>query len=1102
MIDRFSESFLDELRSAVRISEVVGPHVEWAKGQGAGNVRWACCPLHSESTPSFKVDDQEGYWKCHGACGTGGDHFKFLMELDGIDFPEAVARVAAIGGIALPENAPQGGKPARPPEQPRQAKTQPQPLAAEGKREMVATYDYPDRDGNLLYQVCRFQIRMPDGSFSLTKDGTGTWKTFLQRRPSNIGDGSWIWGLSAGDFMRPGPGKDWSAYDHDRFQNWPNGETRRFPEGVEHTIFNHPAVEIAIAEGKTVMLCYSPDTEVLTPDGWVAFPDLRPGTQVAQYDLSTESVSFTIPTAHQRYRYAGEMVNIRAAWCDLLVTPDHRQPRRNVRFKNGGEFPCAPSIAPASTIRYGHQLPASGVKRTGKQIELTAARLLVAWLGDGVWEPRGEQVSWNLKKERKQERLRAALAVLGIQWTEHQYPSTPGWTSFRVAKADIGRHFEVGPDKRWPWEMLDWSADARGAALDELQYWDGDGQSDISSRFFTGERQSADVVCALAAITGYHANLRIDRRDGKNDSYVVNLSHKTWRQLANTPKRIAYDGEVFCCTVDTGVLVVRRNGKVTISGNCEGEKDADTAVALGFCGTTNSSGSKHWTDAHAANFRDADVVICLDNDAAGDRADKLAKSMKGIARRIRVLNFADHVPGFPEKGDITDWVEKFGGTSERLEKIIAGLPDYRPRPPAGFGARTMNSLAGKPIEYDWLIKGLVERNGVFVLAAEKQAGKSFVVMDMGMKIARGLQYGDRITRKGVVIHIACEDGKGVQMRAEGYRQANGISPDVDIPYIIMDREFTLMSDEVIDKLIAQVKAWEDYYDMPVELIIIDTLSVATEGLNEIDGAEVGKVLARVNRLKDQTGAAICLVHHMNASGGRVRGHTSIEANVSQVFEIRPLMTIPQNRKETPQPVLDGEGRHIRQIVLTKNKNGINNLKWKIVLEVVNLGTDRDGDPITTCICARPARHSNSDAQEDNTKLSNDQKIVFEALTAAQTDEGIDTPHGSLAPPQIKRCVPQAAFVARVRRTITFNAAEDEVEARNKELTAFLKRTTTALINAGYMGRDNDKRIVWATGKSDRPRPPRQMEQERPQEQPGAGMPEEVKQELKSDAVPF
>jgi len=475
-----------------------------------------------------------------------------------------------------------------------------------------------------------------------------------------------------------------------------------------------------------------------------------------------------------------------------------------------------------------------------------------------------------------------------------------------------------------------------------------------------------------------------------------------------------------------------------------------------------------------------------------DHAESVASMLRHVAASVKVL----HLPGIPLKGDLVEWVAA-GGDSEKLRTLIDACPTWRPRPPVGFGARTMNSLAGKPIEYDWMIKGLVERNGVFILAAEKQAGKSFVVMDMGMKVARGLQYGDRITRKGVVIHIACEDGKGVQMRAEGYRQANNIPADVDIPYIIMDRDFTLMNDEVIDKLIAQVKAWEEYYGMPVELIIIDTLSVATEGLNEIDGAEVGKVLARVNRLKDQTGAAICLVHHMNASGGRVRGHTSIEANVSQVFEIRPLMTMPQSRKEMPQPILDGDGRHIRQIVLTKNKNGINNLKWKIVLEVVKLGVDRDGDDITTCVCVRPARHSEGASGEDNTKLVGDQKLVFDALTAAQADHGQQMPHGVDAG-RVTVCVAQNDFVAAVRRRMSFKTADEEVEARQKEIADFLKRTTTALMNAGYMGRDNDKRIVWLTGKSDRPaRRPIDPEPERP-----PPLPEDIRQELKDMEAPF
>ena len=60
------------------------------------------------------------------------------------------------------------------------------------------------------------------------------------------------------------------------------------------------------------------------------------------------------------------------------------------------------------------------------------------------------------------------------------------------------------------------------------------------------------------------------------------------------------------------------------------------------------------------------------------------------------------------------------------------------------------------------------------------------------------------------------------MRAEGYRRFNDISPDQDIPYIVMDREFSLMSDDAVNKLIQIAHEWADYYGMPVELIIIDT----------------------------------------------------------------------------------------------------------------------------------------------------------------------------------------------------------------------------------------------------------------------------------------
>ena len=61
-----------------------------------------CCPFHQEKTPSFSVNPSKGFYKCFG-CGKGGTAFNFVMEIEGLNFPEAIKRVAEISGVPLPE---------------------------------------------------------------------------------------------------------------------------------------------------------------------------------------------------------------------------------------------------------------------------------------------------------------------------------------------------------------------------------------------------------------------------------------------------------------------------------------------------------------------------------------------------------------------------------------------------------------------------------------------------------------------------------------------------------------------------------------------------------------------------------------------------------------------------------------------------------------------------------------------------------------------------------------------------------------------------------------------------------------------------------------
>lgn len=100
---RFPPSFLDEIRDRVPISAVIGARVQWdrRKTQAAKGDWWACCPFHGEKTPSFHCEDRKGRYHCFG-CGVSGDHFRFLTELDGLSFPEAVERVAELAGVPMP----------------------------------------------------------------------------------------------------------------------------------------------------------------------------------------------------------------------------------------------------------------------------------------------------------------------------------------------------------------------------------------------------------------------------------------------------------------------------------------------------------------------------------------------------------------------------------------------------------------------------------------------------------------------------------------------------------------------------------------------------------------------------------------------------------------------------------------------------------------------------------------------------------------------------------------------------------------------------------------------------------------------------------------
>ena len=96
----FPASFLDELTARNPIEDVVGQYVSLTR---RGSNLFGLCPFHSEKTPSFSVAPDKGIYYCFG-CHKGGGPVNFIMEIENLDYPDAVRFLAKRAGMEVPED--------------------------------------------------------------------------------------------------------------------------------------------------------------------------------------------------------------------------------------------------------------------------------------------------------------------------------------------------------------------------------------------------------------------------------------------------------------------------------------------------------------------------------------------------------------------------------------------------------------------------------------------------------------------------------------------------------------------------------------------------------------------------------------------------------------------------------------------------------------------------------------------------------------------------------------------------------------------------------------------------------------------------------------
>lgn len=288
----------------------------------------------------------------------------------------------------------------------------------------------------------------------------------------------------------------------------------------------------------------------------------------------------------------------------------------------------------------------------------------------------------------------------------------------------------------------------------------------------------------------------------------------------------------------------------------EGEKDAELTRSLGLPSnisvTTNSGGAGKWREAYAKTIGKRHSAVFCDRDEVGRRhSDSVVQSLHRESRKTRLIE----VPGYH---DIGDWIAA-GADKKDVLKLIRETPYWVPDNMTLFVSS--QQLASSSLEApDWAIAGVIERNSNGFITARPKARKSFLALDMALHMAAGLPWmGCEIPRPMRVGFVSREDSAGrtawrLKQLVSGLGEQFDVQDNLWLNTPRQSRFLYLDSDADRKVLIENIR------ERGIEFIFLDVFN-RLHHAEENDNTAMRQVLDKVEEIRAETGAGICLLHH-------------------------------------------------------------------------------------------------------------------------------------------------------------------------------------------------------------------------------------------------
>lgn len=412
----------------------------------------------------------------------------------------------------------------------------------------------------------------------------------------------------------------------------------------------------------------------------------------------------------------------------------------------------------------------------------------------------------------------------------------------------------------------------------------------------------------------------------------------------------------------------------------EGEKCADALNAKGIPATALMGGAKApLAKSDLEPLRGKKVILWPDNDDAGrGLMALLAPALRALDCDVRIVAIPDDAsPGW----DVADAIMEGRDVAVMIAQAKPAAPRLTPGALTLVVDRSLKFLslrelrAAKPPR--WLIDGVLPEGCFACIIGPPASLKSFLVLDFGLRIANGSEWQGREVKQGPVVYIAGEGQAALTNRTVGWTDSKGGSDDA--PFLTVPESVAMPTGQ-LDELLGLIRT----LPAPPVLIVLDTLARNFGAGDENSSTDMGAFVRACDRLRQETGAAVLVVHHTGKDVEKgARGSSALTGAADCIIAVK--------RKGDSLTVI--------------NKPPIGKMKdaeefADIALRAVPFTTDVDGEPVTTLVLiadeplfAEPGDEGSAPVAQ---RLGAVEKAVLGYLTKWPGNEhGLTTIHKSL-----------------------------------------------------------------------------------------------------------